>query len=253
MAARREMEEDSVTADVIEGVVVEVGQGDALVNQATEGLVLEIVQAMCDVVDGHKTIAEGMAQLLDDHQWTQRKIAAEIGCSQATVSRHLEWLALGDGRPLYGDRIKAIKAAPEPKVAPKVVEVEVDVEPVIEGVIVPFEPRSTSPSPSSTGRSHTRQTSASSPSWQPHCRRSMPLTPRSARTLTSSRGVRSKRARPSSNSRRRPARSSGGSTPCDHPALDQPRPRPERNPHRVLRMRLDPAGHQPAGSAFRCP
>ena len=67
MAARQEMEGDSMTADVIEGVViVGQGQGDALVNQAAEGLVLEIVQAMCDVVDGHTKIAQGMAQLRDE-------------------------------------------------------------------------------------------------------------------------------------------------------------------------------------------
>jgi hypothetical protein len=128
-----------MTADVIEGVVVEVGQGDALVNHSTDGLVSEIVQAMCDVIDGHKTIAEGMAQLRDEHKWTQRQIATEVGCSQATVSRHLEWLAIGDDRPLYGDRIKAIKAAkPEPVESPKPVEpepVEV-VEPEIVGAEV---------------------------------------------------------------------------------------------------------------------
>jgi hypothetical protein len=130
------LEAEAEDADgVIEGVIVGRAQGDAPVNQATEGLVLEIMQAMLDVVDGHLKIAEGMAQLVAEHDWSQRKIAAEIGCSQSTVSRHLDWLGMSEPRPLYGDRIKAIKAAPAP--APVIDEPKVEgIFEVIEGVIV---------------------------------------------------------------------------------------------------------------------
>ena len=74
---------------------------------------------------GHLRIAQGMKALQDEHGWAVRQIAAEVGCGKSTVHNHLQWLALGDDRPTYGERIKAIKGAtpaPEPVVEPEPVK-----------------------------------------------------------------------------------------------------------------------------------
>jgi hypothetical protein len=85
------------------------GPGVEPVRQA-EDIVSDIRAAKVDVINGHLRIARGMAALKADHDWPLRRIAQETECHHQTVKNHLDWLALGDERPDYGERIKALKA-----------------------------------------------------------------------------------------------------------------------------------------------
>lgn len=83
---------------------------------STGDTVARIRACLDDANAAHAEAARLMGDLRDEG-WSQRRIASEVGCSQATVSRHLRWLdANGSGSPHvpYADWLDdALHAEPE--------------------------------------------------------------------------------------------------------------------------------------------
>ncbi len=124
-------EEDSLTVEttdgVIEGRVVHTPARASVppVRQpkpkpgTPEAVVAEIRVNLSRAEQAHGEIAEDMAALRDEFDWSLRRIAEEIGCGKSTVDRHLKWWELRADRPelAYGETVKALKAPkPEPVV-----------------------------------------------------------------------------------------------------------------------------------------
>jgi hypothetical protein len=80
-------------------------------------IVAEIQHNLSRAEDAHGFMAEDMARRRDDHQYSLRQIAEEVGCGKTTVGRHLKWWQLRESNPAleYGETVRALKAPkPEP-------------------------------------------------------------------------------------------------------------------------------------------
>jgi len=76
----------------------------------TDLRVTAIRAALARADAGHLEAAQLMISL-ETEGWSQRSIADAVGCSQATVSRHVTWYAM-DPRPAYGEVTKRSSDSP---------------------------------------------------------------------------------------------------------------------------------------------
>jgi predicted transcriptional regulator len=80
----------------------------------TGATVARIRECLAAADTAHAEVAKLMRELQDEGR-SQRWIAREVGCSQATVSRHVRWAELPEPRPSYTDWLDDLKSQAESK------------------------------------------------------------------------------------------------------------------------------------------
>ena len=71
-------------------------------TDTTNQTVTEIKRNLASADTSHYEAAKGMKEL-EDQGWSQPRIAAAVGCSPMTVSRHVNWLDSPEPRPSFSE------------------------------------------------------------------------------------------------------------------------------------------------------